>query len=33
MAKALQGTQLIMVSTTGPGATNPLDLDQLVSGW
>jgi regulator of protease activity HflC (stomatin/prohibitin superfamily) len=33
MAKALQGTQVIMVSTTGAGAMNPLDLDRMVSGW
>jgi regulator of protease activity HflC (stomatin/prohibitin superfamily) len=33
MAKALTGTQVIVVSTTGPGAVNPLDLERLISGW
>lgn len=33
MAKAMQGTQVIVVSTTGPGAVNPLDLERLVDGW
>ncbi len=33
MAKALEGTQVIMVSTTGAGAMNPLDLERLVNGW
>lgn len=33
MADALDGTEVIIVSTTGPGATNPLDLDALVRGW
>lgn len=33
MAEALQGTKLIMVSTTGEGAVNPLDLDALLEGW
>ncbi|MBT3220312.1 MAG: SPFH domain-containing protein, partial [Proteobacteria bacterium] len=33
MAEALNGTQVIVVSTTGPTAVNPLDLDQLMRGW
>lgn len=33
MAEALQGTRVIVVSTTGNGATNPLDLDSLIGGW
>jgi regulator of protease activity HflC (stomatin/prohibitin superfamily) len=33
MAKALSGTEVIVVSTTGPGAVNPLDLNSLVRGW
>ncbi len=33
MAEALRGTQVIVISTTGPGATNPLELDKLVGGW
>jgi regulator of protease activity HflC (stomatin/prohibitin superfamily) len=33
MAEALDGTQVIVVSTTGPGAVNPLDLEQLIEGW
>ncbi len=33
MAKAMEGTQVIVVSTTGAGAVNPLDLENLVSGW
>jgi regulator of protease activity HflC (stomatin/prohibitin superfamily) len=33
MAKALQGTTVIVVSTTGAGAMNPLDLNRMVSGW
>ncbi|MCB9680445.1 MAG: SPFH domain-containing protein [Alphaproteobacteria bacterium] len=33
MAKALEGIQAIVVSTTGPDAVNPLDLDQLVEGF
>lgn len=33
MAKAMDGTQVIIVSTTGAGAVNPLDLERLVSGW
>lgn len=33
MAEALGGTQVIVVSTTGPGAMNPLDLDALLEGW
>lgn len=33
MAKALTGVEVIVVSTTGPGAMNPLDLDSLVEGF
>lgn len=33
MAEALDGTQVIVVSTTGQGAMNPLDLDTLLGGW
>ena len=32
MAEALDGTEVIIVSTTGPGAVNPLDLDKLLRG-
>ena len=33
MAQAISNTQLIVVSTDGPGGVNPLKLDQLVEGW
>lgn len=33
MADAMKGTQIIVVSTTGANSLNPLDLDQLISGW
>lgn len=33
MAKAMDGTEVIIVSTTGDGAVNPLDLDSLLEGW
>lgn len=33
MAEALDGVQVIMISTTGNNASNPLDLDSLLSGW
>lgn len=33
MAKAMDGTEVIVVSTTGPGAVNPLDLEALLEGW
>ncbi|MCB9675378.1 MAG: SPFH domain-containing protein [Alphaproteobacteria bacterium] len=33
MAEAMDGTEVIIVSTTGPGAVNPLDLDALLEGW
>jgi len=33
MAEALDGTEVIMVSTTGDGSMNPLDLDRLIGGW
>ena len=32
MAEAMEGTEVIMVSTTG-GGVNPLDLDALLRGW
>ena len=33
MAEALKGTEVIMISTTGDSAVNPLDLDSLLGGW
>lgn len=33
MAEAMEGTRVIVVSTTGQGAVNPLDLDKLLEGW
>lgn len=33
MAKALEGVEVIMVSTTGKEGVNPLDLDTLVGGF
>lgn len=33
MAEALDNVQVIVVPTDGPGATNPLNLDQLTRGW
>lgn len=33
MAEALKGTEVIVVSTTGAGALNPLDLERLIQGW
>ncbi len=33
MAKALDGTEVIVISTTGPGAMNPLDLDSILGGF
>ncbi|MCO4745459.1 MAG: SPFH domain-containing protein [Proteobacteria bacterium] len=33
MAQALDGTEVIIVSTTGAAAMNPLDLDALMEGW
>lgn len=33
MAEAMRGTKVIMVSTSGPGGVNPLDLDTLLRGW
>lgn len=33
MATALDGTEVIVISTTGAGAMNPLDLDSLMEGW
>lgn len=33
MAEALDGTEVIIVSTSGAGAVNPLDLNQLLEGW
>ena len=33
MADALQGVELIVVPTSGPGAVNPLDLNKMVQQW
>lgn len=33
MAKTLEGTEVIVISTTGPGAVNPLDLKRLLEGF
>ena len=33
MAKALDGTQVIIVPTDGAKGVNPLDLDSLIKGW
>jgi regulator of protease activity HflC (stomatin/prohibitin superfamily) len=33
MAKALEGVEVIVVSTTGDAAMNPLDLDSMLEGW
>ncbi len=33
MAAALEGTQVIVLSTTGPSGVNPLALDKLVGGF
>ena len=33
MAEALTGAEVIVVSTTGAGGVNPLDLDSLIQGW
>lgn len=33
MATALQGTEVIVVSTTGDSAMNPLNLNSLLKGW
>lgn len=33
MADAMKNTKVIIVPTSGPGAVNPLDLDQLIDGW
>lgn len=33
MAKALEGTQVIILSTTGASGVNPLDLDSLIEGF
>ncbi|MBA2319543.1 MAG: SPFH domain-containing protein [Deltaproteobacteria bacterium] len=33
MAKALSGTQVIVLPTSGPGAVNPLDLESMLRGW
>jgi regulator of protease activity HflC (stomatin/prohibitin superfamily) len=33
MAKTLEGTQVIILSTTGPTGVNPLNLDDLVEGF
>jgi hypothetical protein len=33
MAEAMDGVEIIMISTTGENASNPLDLDSLLGGW
>ena len=33
MAGVIDGVEVIIVSTTGPNAVNPLDLDSLIEGW
>lgn len=33
MAEVLDGTQVIVLTTDGPGGINPLDLNSLVKGW
>lgn len=33
MAEAMDGVEVIVISTTGSSATNPLDLDTLLGGW
>lgn len=33
MAEALDGVEVIIVSTTGPDGVNPLDLDRMVQSW
>lgn len=33
MAESLKGVEVIVVSTTGPGAMNPLDLNSMIKGW
>jgi regulator of protease activity HflC (stomatin/prohibitin superfamily) len=33
MAKALDGTQVIVIPTSGTGAMNPLDLESMLRGW
>ena len=33
MAKALEGTEIIIVPTDGVNGVNPLDLDSLIKGW
>jgi len=33
MAEAMEGVEVIVISTTGPNGANPLDLDSLLGGW
>lgn len=33
MAETLDGTEIIVVSTTGQGGYSPLDLDKMIQGW
>ncbi len=33
MAAALDGTQVIVIPTNGPGGMNPLDLESMLGGW
>ncbi len=33
MAKVMEGADVIIVPTDGPGGVNPLDLDSLLKGW
>ncbi|MBN2798595.1 MAG: SPFH domain-containing protein [Deltaproteobacteria bacterium] len=33
MAEALKGTEIIVVSTTGEGGMNPLNLESMLKGW
>ena len=33
MADALDGTEVIMISTTGQSGVNPLNLNQMLEGW
>ena len=33
MAEAMDGVEVIVISTTGASGSNPLDLDSLLGGW
>ena len=33
MAETLEGTEIIVVSTTGANGYSPLDLDKMLQGW